>query len=90
MIPIGFGEVVRVSTPGTAAVPEEFTWRGRRHRIRSVEDYQMKTGRGRNGSYKRHVYRLRTSSGMHCQLSLDVGRGAWRMDKIFARKGGAG
>jgi hypothetical protein len=90
MTPIGYGEVVRVSTPRTTIVPEEFTWRGRRHRIRSVEDFHMEMGRRWDGSFERRIYRLRTSCGMHCRLSLDVDSGDWRMDEVIARQGGAG
>ncbi len=80
MTAIGFGEVVAVSMRTRGDIPLEFTWRGCRYRVRSVERYHTETLRG----LEHHTsYQIRTERGMRFRLLHDVGRSAWRMESVL-------
>ncbi len=86
---IGFGETLWVAASAGDALPAEFTWRGRRHRVRRIERFRMETYPSRNGLVRRRFFRLRTASGMRCLVSQDVDRDTWRMEKVVTSRGGA-
>lgn len=90
MIPVGCGELVAVRSPSKDAMPSEFTWRGRRHRVRSIDHYKTNRYRHRDGVEWLRLFRLRTTQGMCCLLSQDVSRGTWRMERVLAGQGGSG
>ncbi|NIS82407.1 MAG: hypothetical protein GTO14_19865 [Anaerolineales bacterium] len=90
MIRFGSGELVVVCSTSKDVMPSEFTWRGQRHRVRSIDRYQTNTYRQRNGVEQLRLFRLRTTRGMRCLLSQDVSRGIWRMERILDGKGGLG
>jgi hypothetical protein len=76
MTPIGAGEIVWVERQGGSGAPTDFTWRGRRHVVRAVEGWRATGG-------ARSLYRIRTSGGMRCLISLDSGRRIWRMERVL-------
>lgn len=63
-------EPIWVHATGGANIPLEFSWRGKRHRVREVIRL-LEGGR----------YQLRTSTGMRCQVSR---RSAyWQIDQLL-------
>ena len=74
---IGTGEIVQLRQ-GDRAMPTEFFWRGERHVVRSWE--ARRQGPGGAG---RRVYRVRTATGLRCEISEDAGRGLWRMERVL-------
>ncbi len=83
MTPIHFGELVHIARWSKAAYPAEFTWRGRRHVVRAVEDYRVQSNGGGSPGASRRLFQLRTASGMRCLLSEDEHRGLWRLEGIL-------
>lgn len=72
-------ELVHVTQDVSAVVPRAFQWRGRRYRVMSVE-----------GSPERHspdvggqVLRLRTASGLICDLEHRAGANVWMMRRML-------
>lgn len=80
----GAGDPVHVWLRPEADVPEEFVWRGQRHRVRAVEAERNPGGLRLKGLRR---LRVRTSSGMRCILVEDAGIGSWRMDRLIAAGG---
>jgi hypothetical protein len=80
----GAGEPVHVWLRPDGDVPEEFVWRGQRHRVRAVEP-DGSSGASRRKGLRR--LRVRTSSGLRCILVHDPGFGSWRMDRLIAAGG---
>ena len=76
---IGIGEFIHVRRDEPRQAPREFFWRGSRHEVRSWEGRPPAAGR-RDGQ---RLYRVRTSTGLRCMLSEDVGRGLWRLERIL-------
>lgn len=64
------GEPIRIHARDRADTPLEFSWRGRRHRVREV--IRLLDG-GR--------YQLRTHSGMRCQVSQHDA--SWQIDQLL-------
>ncbi len=64
------GEPIRIHATDRAATPLEFSWRGRRHRVREVIRL-LEGGR----------YQLRTDSGMRCQVSQHDA--SWEIDQLL-------
>ena len=58
--------------------PTEFTWRGRRHRVR-----QARAARAREGQ----AIRCQTETGLRCLLAQDPKHGTWRLERVY---GGGG
>lgn len=79
----GAGDPVHVWLRDGAGVPEEFVWRGQRHRIRTAEPLPPALGRSKPG----RRYQIRTLSGMRCVLLQDAGVGSWRIDRMMAPGG---
>lgn len=88
MTTVEYGELVRVVPLTCGKFPLEFTWRGRRHRVRSVEGFHTETRSRRHGVIRRRLFRLRTASGMRCLLSQDVERETWHLEKVLFSRGG--
>ena len=88
MTTVDYGELVRVVPMASGIFPFEFTWRGRRHRVRSVERFDTETKPRRNGVMRRRLFRLRTASGMRCLLSQDIERETWHLEKVLIGRGG--
>jgi hypothetical protein len=88
MTAVEYGELVRVVPMAFGIFPTEFTWRGRRHRVRSVERFDTETELCHNGVMRRRLYRLRTASGMRCLLSQDIERETWHLEKVLIGRGG--
>ena len=84
----GFGEIVRVVPSTRGVLPIEFTWRGRRHCVQSIEGYRMENKRRQTGVFQRRLYRLRTRSGMRCLLSQDVAHDIWHLEHVLVSRGG--
>jgi hypothetical protein len=67
-------------------MPKEFFWRGERHLVRSWEARR----RVPSGSPARRLYRVRTATGLRCEISEDAARGLWRMERVLRpRRSGA-
>ncbi len=93
--PVGHGEIVLVDSSGPGRSPRAFIWRGRRYQVLDMQPARRSppagrqpsvAGRGGWSSYRSRLdlVRLRTSSGMRCILSCDVGRDLWRMERVLA------
>lgn len=82
------GEVVHLSGGVRSDLPNEFTWRGRRHRVRRVEGYQLRTQIHAHETSRRKYYTLRTVNGLRCVLAQDVNRGIWTIDRVLTNGGG--
>jgi hypothetical protein len=82
------GEMVRVDSSPSCMYPVEFTWRGRRYRVMSIEAYRTDNQQCCGGVAHRRIFRLRTASGMRCLLSQDVARETWYVEKILIGSGG--
>lgn len=87
MAPVGSGEVIRVGDSAPAGVPVEFTWRGRRYAVRAVDNYQTPKPGGRGKRLDRATFRIRTTSGLRCLVSVDVSRGLWCMERVLPNGG---
>lgn len=83
------GELVHVASLKQGAFPVEFTWRGQRHRVRSIDHYRTDTQRHRDGVITCRLFRLRTENGMRCLLSQDAVRGIWHMEQVLVGRGDA-
>ncbi len=68
------GEPIRVHAVGVGDAPSEFSWRGRRHRVRRVLRL-VEQGR----------YQLRTHSGLLCQISRSPA--FWQIDRLLSGEG---
>ena len=66
-------ERVQVHVEGSGGLPLEFSWRGRRHRVRAVLE-----GPGR----ERSRFIVRTASGMRCTLAHEPDPRAWRIERV--------
>lgn len=88
MTAVEYGELVRVIPVASGTFPTEFTWRGKRHRVRSVERFDTETRQRRSGVTRRRLFRLRTASGMRCLLSQDIERETWHLEKVLMGRGG--
>ena len=84
-----FGEMVRMASKGTGGLPLEFNWRGKRHRIRTIDRYHTIVRRGWNCVEQHRYFYLRTTRGMRCLLIQDVSRGIWRMQPVLKQRGGS-
>jgi hypothetical protein len=80
--------MVRVASSSQCVYPVEFTWRGRRFRVVSVETYRTDSQQGCYGVAQRRIFRLRTASGMRCLLTQDVDRDTWHVEKVLKGSGG--
>jgi hypothetical protein len=82
------GEPVQVHRSSEGRIPSEFTRRGRRHRIRSIETFRwIDPQRPMSGARAVRI-RLRTSEGLHCWLSQDPVRGLWSIERVLNGSGG--
>jgi hypothetical protein len=77
------GELVYMTKSTSAGLPMEFAWRGRRHRVKQVDDYRSRTRDHSFMGKRRRSYVLRTARGLRCVLSKDEGRGIWVMDRVL-------
>ena len=86
----GLAELVSVSKLGQGEWPEEFTWRGRRRKVRRIEAYRMKGDYARSTDHaESRRFRLRTEDGLSCVISHDVQRNRWTLDRLYSSSGGA-
>jgi hypothetical protein len=85
----GLTELVLVSKLGHGDWPEEFTWRGRRRKVRRIEAYESPQRSGTSGSAggERH-FRLKTEDGLSCVLAHDIRRDRWAVKRLYANSGG--
>jgi hypothetical protein len=86
----GLAELVWVSKLGAGDWPLEFTWRGRRRRVRRIMSYQTTEAVAQDtldqGSRR---FRLKTEDGLSCVLAHDMHRDRWMMEKMYTSRGGA-
>jgi hypothetical protein len=82
------GEPVHVTRGPGGSWPSEFTWRGRRHRVRRVESFHWVEAKAVEGKTRVMRIRLRTTGGMRCWLSQDPGRDLWRIERVLDGSGG--
>jgi hypothetical protein len=82
-------ELVWVSKLGQGDWPEEFTWRGRRRKVRRIESYEPGGNRHQDASLARsRRFRLKTDGGLSCVLSHDLQRDRWTIEALYATQGG--
>ncbi|MEX0787966.1 MAG: hypothetical protein WD906_09520 [Anaerolineales bacterium] len=58
--------------------PTEFTWRGRRHRVRRSRAAPARVGQ---------AIRCQTETGLRCLLAQDPKLGTWRLERVYAAGG---
>lgn len=87
MIAFHPGELVTVLS-SRDPLPAEFTWRGRRHRIRRIDRYGTREIQHWKHVEVERLFHLSTMGGMQCLLSQDVSRDIWRLERIFKSSGG--
>lgn len=80
-------ELVWVSKLRQGDWPEEFTWRGRRRKVRKIEAYEPAKDRYKPSDLRR--FRLRTEDGLLCVLAHDHQRNRWTVETLYATQGGA-
>jgi hypothetical protein len=86
----GLTELVQVSKLGHCDWPEEFTWRGRRRRVRRIDAYEPARRSGDTGvTGGERRFRLKTEDGLSCVISHDVRRDRWAVETLYATSGGA-
>jgi hypothetical protein len=86
----GLAELVWVSKLGEGDWPLEFTWRGRRRRVRRIESYELSQAvRQASIDTASRRFRLMTDDGLTCELSHDLSRDRWTMERMYASSGGA-
>jgi hypothetical protein len=78
-----FGEFVHVARKNKSGIPDEFLWRGRRHRIRRLESYRDERRRTRNATRLHRIFLIHTASGHRCVISHDVDGDTWRMEHLY-------
>lgn len=85
----GLSELVSVSRVGSGDWPEEFTWRGRRRRVRKIEAFAEGKAavRGVSSGWLRK-FRLNTEDGLSCVLSHDRRRNRWIVEALFTTQRG--
>jgi hypothetical protein len=72
---VGAGEPVQVGL-GPSGVPLEFIWRGRRHRVRSVDGWRPAT------ATLGVTVSVRTDRGLRCTLAQDTAGLLWRVGGV--------
>ena len=78
-------ELARVTEFGEGHWPREFTWRGRRRRVRRIETYKpSRLKKDLSGASVARRFRLKTDDGLSCVLSHDVRRDRWTVERLFA------
>jgi len=82
------GEPVQVHRSSDGRFPSEFTWRGRRHRIRSIETLRWIEPQRPMSDARAVRIRLRTNEGLRCWLSQDPLRGLWSIERVLDGSGG--
>jgi hypothetical protein len=78
-----FGEFVHVARKRKSGIPDEFLWRGRRHRIRRLESCRDERRRTRDATRLHRLFLIRTTSGLRCVISHDVDGDTWRMEHMY-------
>lgn len=87
MIAFHPGELVTVLS-SRDPLPIEFTWRGRRHRIRRIDHYATRTFQNRQRIEHQRLFHLWTAGGLRVLLSQEVNRDVWRLEHIVESPGG--
>lgn len=78
-------ELARVTEFGDGNWPREFTWRGRRRRVRRIEAFEAtRMKKDLSGGPASRNFRLRTEDGLSCVLSHDLRRDCWTVERLFA------
>lgn len=80
----GSGEPVHVWLRASGGIPDEFIWRGRRHRVRTVEAIPAGGPREPGRGLRMKVV---TSTGLHCILRQDPAIGSWSIDRLVGLGG---
>jgi hypothetical protein len=72
-----------VRATGPAALPLEFTWRGKRHLVQRLERLPNKQRGGR--------YQLTTTDGLRCVVLQDRELSTWHLERVLpSLRGGMG
>ena len=82
-----FGEFVHVAQRNKSGIPDEFLWRGRRHRIRRLVLCRDDHRRSSDGMQHHRLYLIQTTTGLRCVLSYDVAGNAWRLERMVLSEG---
>jgi len=77
------GGRLAVRPGGPAALPEEFTWRGRRHIVRRLERL--------TGLVRADRFRITTVDGLRCIVRQDPAQNGWHLERVLPGcQGGVG
>jgi hypothetical protein len=86
----GLAEMVWVSKLGEGNWPLEFTWRGRRRKVRRIMSYQATEVVAQDATDNcPRRFRLKTEDGLSCVLAHDMRRDRWMIERMYASRGGA-
>jgi hypothetical protein len=70
------------------ALPQEFTWRGRRYSVQRIERTSPPAHERRRPEPSVEFYVLQTWQGLRCRVSHDPGRDIWRLEHLLGTGGG--
>ncbi|MGH2522137.1 MAG: DUF6504 family protein [Anaerolineales bacterium] len=62
--------------------PKAFVWRGRLHKVRSVESCRTEVRRNWQGKVERHRFRVRTENATF-ELTQDLARDTWQLERMW-------
>lgn len=78
---IRIGEQIHVARSGVAQTPLEFHWRGRRHRVVTVESRPGSRSRYPVAASGRQLS-LKTTTGLRCHVLQEPGGSGWWLESI--------
>ncbi|MBI4770900.1 MAG: hypothetical protein HY784_10960 [Chloroflexi bacterium] len=86
---VRIGEPITVTSKQHGYFPKSFVWRGVRHAIQAVEACNTTTRRHWLGAARSYVFRVRTAEATY-ELSQNVKRDTWRLERVLRETGNQG
>lgn len=80
-------ERIRVHRTVMDAIPQEFTWRGRRYSVQRIEQASPRAHERGMPGLRKEFYVLQTKQGLRCRISHEPGRGIWRLEQMLGAGG---
>ena len=76
------GKQLSVSLDSGRQAPKTFSWRGKVYRVSEVQECWRLAGAWWDNEGEKTFFRLRTESGVICELSFNHGDHAWFLERI--------
>jgi hypothetical protein len=80
-------ERIRVHRTVMGAIPQEFTWRGRRYSVQHIEHTSPRAHERSMPGLRKEFYVLQTKQGLKCRISHELERGVWRLEQMLGAGG---